>query len=75
MAHFRGYIAGSRGVTSRLGTKKTGLTACAQSWDGQIKVHLWHDDDLGKDRFEVALEHHGGGLVKTLAEGIVEVAS
>ena len=44
MAHFRGVVQG-RSDTSRLGTRASGLTVLAQSWEGQIRVTLYEGDD------------------------------
>lgn len=62
MAHFRGTIQGQRGQASRLGSKQSGLTVEAQSWQGKVVVYLTHDDVTGKDMAFVTLEqHHNAG--------------
>lgn len=40
MAEYLGTVRGSRGPTSRLGGKKSGLHVSAQSWKGSVAVHL-----------------------------------
>lgn len=51
MAHFRGTVKGSRGVSSRLGSKKSGLVVTADGWDVGIRVEVWHGG--GKDHVRV----------------------
>lgn len=72
MAHFRGTLQGSRGQASRLGSKQSGITTDAQSWEGAVSVTLTHDERLDKD---VALveqhRHHGAGISRTLYRGPV----
>ena len=78
MAHFIGSVQGQRGEASRLGGKKSGLTAYAASWQGGVRVSLYHDETTGKDRVCIALaKHWGAGVNKVLFEGPVdgEVAS
>ena len=72
MAHFRGYVQGVRGLASRLGSKDSGLVTDAESWEGRVSVHLWHDDEAGVDMADVSLEpHHGTGESRTLYRGPV----
>jgi hypothetical protein len=47
MAHYRGVLQGSRGSTSRLGTKSSGLYAILSGWDVGVQVTIQHED--GKD--------------------------
>lgn len=42
MAHYYGLVKGQRGEASRLGSKSSGLTVIAASWNGAIKVTLTH---------------------------------
>ena len=72
MAHFRGTLQGTRGEASRLGSKKSGLTVDAASWQGSVLVVLTYDEATGKDIAEVALQpHHGAGIAKILYCGPV----
>lgn len=72
MAQFRGIIQGQRGEASRLGSKASGLTVEAASWQGKIEVRLWHDETAGRDLYEVTQErHHGSGVRQVLASGVV----
>lgn len=54
MAHFIGFINGSRGEASRLGTKNSGIEARAQGWNIGGRVAVRHNATTGKD--EVTLE-------------------
>jgi len=49
MAHFRGAIKGNRGEASRLGTKKSGLTARLNGWDIGADVFLEYSEERGCD--------------------------
>lgn len=40
MASLIGYLEGSRGQVSRLGSKRSGITATLQTWGGKVYVHL-----------------------------------
>lgn len=72
MAQFLGTVQGQRGEASRLGSKATGLTTCAASWQGAIKVDLYHNAETGKDEFTVRMvPWHGAGASKVLAQGVV----
>ena len=64
MAHFRGYVEGGRGEASRLGTKSSGITVVAQSWEGQIRVTL-HEQD-GEDWATVTVGPNPGMYGDTL---------
>ena len=53
MAHFRGTVQGNRNSTSRLGSKKSGLTTTANGWKVGIKVEAHqshnstgHEEDI-----------------------------
>lgn len=61
MAHLRGTVDGARGNgASRLGTKESGLVVEAQSWEGKIVVHIWHDRSAEIDMCEVSFDKHYG---------------
>lgn len=72
MAHYRGIIQGQRGEASRLGTKNSGLTVEAASWNGKIKVELYHDEESGEDKFHVIQDkHNGAGIYEPIASGVL----
>jgi hypothetical protein len=45
MAHFYGQMQGSRGETTRMGTKNSGLWAHLRGWDVGVEVRLDVDED------------------------------
>lgn len=70
MAHFYGTIQGSRGQASRLGTRGTGLTTYAASWEGAVRVYMYEKD--GVDLVQVELvQHQGAGVNRLLYSGPV----
>lgn len=71
MSHFYGTLQGSRGQATRCGTKDSGITATAASWQGAVMTHLW-TDAMGVNRFRVVqTKWHGHGMDEILAEGVV----
>lgn len=54
MAQYRAVIKGSRGETSRLGHKSSGIRAEVNGWNLGILVYGWSDPEKG-DVFEVYL--------------------
>ncbi len=66
MAHFRGTVTGNRETASRLGSKGSGLVVEAQSWQGKVRVHLFHDESTGKDMVRVWKDYHNGAGVSRL---------
>lgn len=48
MARFIGYLEGSRGETSRLGTPTSGIRAQAQGWNVGVRVFGRADGDTDK---------------------------
>jgi hypothetical protein len=48
MGEFRGVLSGNRGDVSRLGSKKSGISAHIRSWKNDVYALLIKDDD-GKD--------------------------
>lgn len=70
MAHFRGEVFGARSTTSRCSTKTQGLETVASSWQGAVRVDVWHDFNSGKDMVSVRLvPWFGRGITKKLYEG------
>jgi hypothetical protein len=63
MAQFRGTVEGNRSEASRLGSKASGLTVNAASWQGAVNVELWYNERKKEDWAEVTLQrHHGAGV-------------
>jgi hypothetical protein len=40
MAHFIGYVQGAKGQASRLGTRSSGMSVTAASWEGSVHVTI-----------------------------------
>jgi hypothetical protein len=59
-----------------MGSKRSGLTTHAAGWQGAIRVHLWHDETDGTDRYSVSLTpwKGSGGSTQAIAEGILDAA-
>jgi hypothetical protein len=60
MAHFYGEVYGGNGTATatRLGTKKSGITAKASGWNVGGRVTIRHNEETGQD--EVSLFINGG---------------
>ena len=70
MAHFYGSLQGSRGETTRLGTKNSGMEVVAASWEGSVRVGLRHTS-LGDIVCIELRPWHGRGINRLLFEGLV----
>lgn len=71
MAHYYGKVQGTKGTGSRLGTKTSGMETIAASWEGAVKVTLYHKE--GHDYACVKLiPWEGQGVTKLLYEGRVD---
>jgi hypothetical protein len=56
MSHFYGVIRGRRGKEStRCGDKSTELVTYAAGWGGAVRTTIWHDEDDGRDYYNVSL--------------------
>lgn len=53
MAQFRAVIQGQRGQASRLGSKKSGLSASINGWYIGVDVYINHNVETGKDEIQV----------------------
>lgn len=70
MAHFYGTLEGNRGQATRMGTKASGLSTIAASWEGAVSVEIQHHEETGKDTFTISLiPWHGNGINRTIATG------
>lgn len=58
MAQFRGTLEGNRGQASRLGTKKSGISASADGWS--IGFNIAANYDTTKEQDYVSAELTGG---------------
>lgn len=52
MSHFYGYLQGNRGVTTRCGSKQSGIQAHIRSWTNDVYAWLSSDDE-GKDQLSI----------------------
>jgi len=76
MSHFYAQIVESsrKTVPTARGHKSTGIQTLTQSYNGQIRVRMWHDPKTNEDKYEVILQPHGykesdGGII--LATGVI----
>ena len=58
MAHFYGSVKGNRGEVSRCGSKNSGYTSHAASWEGAVVVNLFFNEEAQEDWAEVCLTKH-----------------
>jgi len=60
MSHFYARIStsGRKTMPTARGHKSTGISAEAMSYDGRIRVNMWHDPDTDSDMFEVEMLSH-----------------
>lgn len=73
MSHFYGIVQSNRGEATRGGSKDNGLSTTAASWQGSIRVHLWHNEETGLDMALVQMAPwYGGGMSGQLYRGPVE---
>ena len=72
MSHFYSKIQGNRGEATRCGTKDSGVTATAASWDGAIRTDIWYDSEEDVNRYVVLMiPWRGVGVTRILKAGIV----
>jgi hypothetical protein len=71
VAHFYGIVNGqAKTRATRRGTKTSGVSTVAASWEGAVSVELMHVD--GQDWAVVCLEPwHGHGVTKCIYSGPV----
>lgn len=70
MARFYGVVQGTRGQASRCGSKSSGLTTTAASWQGAVETTLYREGDIDMARV-VLKPWRGVGVSRTLYEGPV----
>ena len=70
MADFYGAVQGSGAEVHRLGSKVSGLTTSAASWQGSVHVYLKLDEN-GRVLADVQLRPwRGGGTFKNIVSGL-----
>jgi hypothetical protein len=63
MAHFYGILKGNRQEVARRGSRESGLTTVAASWDGCVRVELYAPGDDAADHARITLEPRPQGSV------------
>ena len=72
MAHFYGLVTGNTSKASRCGTKDSGMTATAASWDGAIRTDIWYAPEEDINRYIVTMiPWRGVGVTRIMATGTV----
>ena len=72
MAHFYGLVTGNTSKDSRCGTKDSGMTATAASWDGAIRTDIWYAPEEDINRYIVTMiPWRGVGVTRIMATGTV----
>ena len=72
MSHFYGKVKGNRGEATRGGSKASGYTAIAASWNGSVITELFVNSD-GVDSARVYLDRwQGAGSHHMLYEGPID---
>ncbi len=70
MSHFYGTLKGSRGGTTRCGSKDKGIQAIAASWEGAVCVDAWYEASTDIDMVRVCfIPWHGRGEYRELYIG------
>jgi hypothetical protein len=74
MAHFYGTVSGCAKTTAtRRGHKTSGLQTTVASWQGAIRVSIWHDHEAGRDCYRVWLiDWPSANERTTLATGFLD---
>ena len=74
MSQFYGTVTGQGKTTAtRRGSKNSGITTVAATWDGAIRVHVWQDRD-GKQRWTVEMvPWQGQGESHHIAAGTLPI--
>jgi hypothetical protein len=76
MAHFYGTVSGcAKTQATRRGHKASGLQTTAASWQGAIRVSIWHDYETERDRYRVwFIDWPSARERMTLASGFLDEA-
>ena len=70
MATFYGTLTGNRGEGTRCGSKRTGITTVAASWNGCIRVNVYWHEQAQRPYYVVSEEPwHGAGTYREIAKG------
>lgn len=60
MAQFYAEIQGSRGLASRMGSKKSGIWAHIRGWNNGVSINGIHDHEEDEDIFEISVTSGSG---------------
>ncbi len=63
MSHFYGTLKGDRGAVTRRGTKASGISASAQSWDGSVTVDFSQYNETTLVTIRVGEKSEPGGRI------------
>jgi len=66
MAHFYGTVQGSKGKTTRCGTKKSGMVCTVSGWDTGVQVEVEFDTVKQKDIVKIYKTDGSNSCNKTL---------
>lgn len=78
MSHFYASIPTSARKTQATarGHKTTGIKTQAMTYEGCLTVHLWHDPETGRDRYDITFgdhpDHDAGGKPRGKLSGFVD---
>lgn len=71
MSHYYGTLQGNRGEATRCGTKDSGIETYAATWNGAIRVKIYHED--GKDKYIIErTTWKGKGEYRLIERGTIE---
>lgn len=72
MSHFYGTVQGNRGLGSKGGSKKSGMTTYCASWKGAVRCRAYVDHQ-GRDRVRVEkTTWHGAGKYMAIYDGPID---
>ena len=73
MSHFYGTVDGGRSEATRQGHKNGGIVTNAASWQGAVRVSLYHNSNTGKDEYTVTLSPwQDKGVSKLIKNGNID---
>lgn len=73
MSQFYGTLQGGRGLSTRCGTRTSGITTVAASWKGAIEVIVSYNSHLETDCYRIyRIPWKGRGKSVLIAEGIFD---
>ena len=70
MAQYIGFLTGGRGETSRLGTKKTGMSSEVRGWNSGGYTHMSYDKDTNQDEVSFHTKEGSAGGTTHLLDSV-----